>query len=262
MTVFDFLKMKKNGSRISMVACYDYWSARILDESKVDCLLVGDSVAMIVHGNSNTIPAQVEMMETHVRAVSRGAPNKFVIGDLPFLSVRKGLEKAVEAVDRVMKAGANAVKIEGVDGQEDILRHIVQSGVPVMGHIGLIPQSIHQLGGYRVQGRDQKQADDLMDQARRLQDAGCFSIVVECVKNDVAEKITRNLEIPTIGIGAGSKCDGQVLVLHDMLGLFKDIDPKFARKYVDGFRLFREAINCFDDDVKTGSFPSEEESFQ
>ena len=147
MNVLDFLRMKDKGSRISMVACYDFWSAQILEQSEIDCLLVGDSAAMIIHGHPDTIPADIDMMEAHVRAVSLGAPKKFIVGDMPFLSIRKGLVKAVEAVDRIVKAGAHAVKIEGVDGQEDILRHIVESGVPVMGHIGLTPQSIHQLGG-------------------------------------------------------------------------------------------------------------------
>ncbi len=245
-----------------MVTCYDFWSAQILKQSKIDCLLVGDSAAMIIHGYQDTIPADIDMMEAHVRAVSLGAPKKFVVGDMPFLSVRKGLVKAVEAVGRIMKAGAHAVKIEGVDGQEDILRHIVESGVPVMGHIGLTPQSIHQLGGYRIQGRDQKQAEILIAQAQRLQEVGCFSVVLECVGAEVAKKITENLEIPTIGIGAGSECDGQVLVLHDILGLFKNVDLKFVRKYVDGFSLFLDAVNCFDEDVKKSSFPSREESYQ
>lgn len=261
MTVNDFAEMKRSGRRISMITCYDYWSAQIIDQSTVDCILVGDSVAMIIHGYENTIPATVEMMALHVSAVSRGALNKFIVADMPFLSVRKGLKHAMDSVETLMRAGAQAVKIEGVSGHEEIIHHIVESGVPVMGHLGLTPQSVHQLGGYPVQGRKEDEVTALKAEAKQLQELGCFSIVLECVKSDTARTLTRSLQIPTIGIGAGPDTDGQILVLHDMLDLFKNVDPRFVRHYVRGHQLVLDSLNHFDSDVKEGSFPSAEESY-
>ena len=262
MRVLNFQAMKLNQQKISMVTCYDFWSAQIVDESDVDCVLVGDSAAMIMHGHETTIPADLEMMALHIRAVSAGARTKFIVADMPFLSLRCGLTTAMRSVDALMKAGAHSVKIEGIDGQEDIVKHVTESGIPVMGHLGLTPQSIHQLGGFRVQGKGKQAADRLKNQALRVQEAGCFAVVLECVRADVVEAITKLLAIPTIGIGAGPATDGQVLVLHDLLDLFRNVDPKFVRRYLNGHELILKALNQYNEDVKSGSFPSQGESYE
>jgi 3-methyl-2-oxobutanoate hydroxymethyltransferase len=259
--VLDFRARKERGEKIVVTTCYDYPFARMLSQSDVDALLVGDSVAMVIHGHPSTIPATVDMMALHTAAVARGAGNKFIIADMPFLSFRKGVTSTLDAVDALMKAGAHAVKIEGIEGHEDAIRHTVQSGVPTMGHLGLTPQSVHQLGGYTVQGRDASAASLIMSQAMRLEDAGCFAIVLECVPSDVGRTVTERLSIPTIGIGAGPNTDGQVLVLHDLTGLSRDITPRFTRKFVDGFDVLRDAVNAFARAVRAGDFPSSEESF-
>lgn len=261
MNVLDFREMKTAGRKISMITCYDFWSAQILAQSNLDCILVGDSLAMIMHGFKNTIPATPELIGLHLRAVAAGAPEKFLVADMPFLSVRKSLPIAMDAVDIFMKAGAQAVKIEGVEGHEEVIRHIVQSGVPVMGHLGLKPQSIHQVGGYRVHGRGDSEAESLYRQAERIQELGCFAVVLECMQSETAAGISRQLDIPTIGIGAGSGTDGQVLVLHDMLDLFPNVQPKFVRKYGHLYPLILDAVNQYVQDVKNGDFPSEQEAY-
>ncbi len=261
MNVHDFGKMKAEGRKISMVTCYDYTLARIVDRSEVDCVLVGDSVSMVVHGFPSTVHASTPMMAAHLAAVSRGAPSKFIIGDMPFLSYRKGPAEALECVDQLMKAGAQAVKLEGVRGHEEIVSRIVGSGVPVMGHIGLTPQSVHGLGGFRVQGRDETAARELKEQALFLEKLGCFSIVLECVPSALGAEITRSLRIPTIGIGAGEATDGQVLVLHDMLGLNTDFKPKFVRRFMEGHDGVLEALNAYHSATVEGSFPKAEESY-
>lgn len=263
MSILDFQKSKVEERRLSMVTCYDAAFARIIAKSNIDSILVGDSVAMVIHGFESTLSATPEMMATHVAAVKRGLGNspKLLIGDMPFLSNRKGIAVAMNCVEGLMKAGANAVKIEGVWGHEDIISHIVKSGVPVQGHIGLTPQSIHQLGGYKVQGRGEEQKQDLIKQAKRLQELGCFSIVMECVPTDVAKEITLSLEIPTIGIGAGPYCDGQVLVLQDLLGLNGSFKPKFLKTYLESETLVIEALNKFDNEIKISQFPTQKESY-
>lgn len=260
-TTTDLARAKQAGRPISMVTCYDYTSARMVAASEVDCILVGDSAAMVMHGHATTIPADLEMLEMHVSAVARGAPETFIVGDMPFLTHRKGVREAVCAVQRLMRAGAQAVKLEGARGNLEIITHIVESGVPVMGHLGLTPQSIHQLGGNKVQGRSPEQAERLALEARQLQEAGCFALVLELVPTEVASAITRGLDIPTIGIGAGPHTDGQVLVWHDMLGMNPDFTPKFLRTYLDGYGQMVDALNAYNRDVKQGSFPSDEESF-
>jgi 3-methyl-2-oxobutanoate hydroxymethyltransferase len=260
-SVQDFARFKASRRRISMVAAYDAWSATLIARSQVDAILVGDSAAMVLHGHPTTLAATVEMMALHTAAVARLANDKLVIADLPFLSFRKGLVVAMNAVETLMRAGAHAVKLEGVDGNEEIVSHVVGSGVPVMGHIGLTPQSVHQLGGYRVQGRGDGEAEKLLRHAHVLQELGCFAIVLECIPASVAGRITSELRIPTIGIGAGSCTDGQVLVLHDLLGLGTGHTPKFVRKYLDGERVVTDALNHYDDDVKAGRFPAAEESY-
>src|SRR5215470_6344516 len=262
MNVTDFQKMKDEGRKISMVTCYDYSSARAVADSNVDCILVGDSLAMTMHGYPTTLSATTAMMALHTAAVAKGAPAKFIVADLPFLSYRKGLKDAMDAVHELMSAGAHAVKLEGVRGHADIVRHIVDSGVPVMGHLGLTPQSVHGLGGMKVQARTNAALKILASEARELQDAGCFAIVLECVPPQGARTVTDLLKISTIGIGAGTHVSGQVLVYQDMLGLNPGFKPKFLRVYANTFEVIRTALNTYDDDVKSGAFPSETESYR
>lgn len=261
MKIHDFTQKKQNKQKISMVTCYDYSFARILADSEVDCLLVGDSAANVMHGHPTTLSASVNLMALHTAAVARGASNKFIVGDLPFLSYRKDLGSNMTAMGKIMKAGANAVKLEGAKGNLELVRHAVDSGVPIMGHLGLTPQSIHQLGGFKVQGRGKKEHDEIYEEALALEKAGCFSLVLECVPSVLAKEISTDLKIPTIGIGAGVDCDGQVLVLQDMLGMNKEFRPKFLRTYLNGFDVMKEAFNQYHRDVTTEAFPSEKESY-
>lgn len=261
MNVLDFRQRKLAGQKVSMVTCYDYTMARILNQTSVDCLLVGDSLAMVMHGHSSTLPATPELMALHIQAVARGAPEKFIVGDMPFLAHRKGLKKAMDAVQTLMAAGAHAIKIEGVEGHADLIKHIVESGVPVMGHLGLTPQSIHQFGGFKVQGRKDGAVEWLTQQARTLEKSGCFATVLECVPTAVAARVTQSVGIPTIGIGAGPMTDGQVLVLQDLLGLNTQFKPRFVRTFMNGAELVQQALNQYDQQVKSAKFPSEMESY-
>lgn len=259
--ILDFHAKKVSQQKISMITCYDYTSARIAAASDVDCLLVGDSLAMTMHGHKTTLNASVNMMALHTAAVARGAGDKFIVGDLPFMSYRKGLTANMTYVEKIMKAGAHSVKLEGAEGNLQLVRHMVDSGVPVMGHLGLTPQSVNQLGGFKVQGRDEKAQKKIMEHALQLQDAGAFCVVLECVPSKLAQSITAALEIPTIGIGAGPNCDGQVLVMQDLLGLNNEFKPKFVKTYFDGFDAVKKAFNQFHEDVTSGTFPSEKESY-
>lgn len=261
MTVLHFLQARAESRKLSMVTCYDYTFARLLDQSSVDSILVGDSAGMVMHGHSSTLAVDTELMRIHTAAVVRGAPSKFVVADMPFLSYRKGIAAALDAAHPLVAAGAHAVKLEGVNGHEDVVERLVQSGIPVMGHLGLQPQSVNVYGGFRVQGRDNETADAIVRQALLLQSLGAFAIVLECVPAVLAERITQALAIPTIGIGAGAGCDGQVLVLQDMLGLNTDFKPKFARHFADGAHCVVGALNRFDEAVKSGHFPGAEESY-
>lgn len=261
MKIQDFKTRKNTGKKISMVTCYDFWSALIIEKSDVDLILVGDSGAMVMHGHSSTLNADMPMMVAHTAAVAKGAPSKFIVGDMPFLSFRKGIAEGVEAAGQLMKAGAHAVKLEGARGHLDLVHHLVESGIPVMGHLGLTPQSIHQLGGFKVQGRMPEEFQQILEDAFALQKAGCFSIVLECVPAPLAEEITKKLQIPTIGIGAGSVTDGQVLVLQDMLGMNAQFSPKFLRRYLDGHSLILNALNEYHQDVLNVSFPAEKETY-
>ena len=245
-----------------MVTAYDAWSARLVARSQVDAVLVGDSLAMVMHGHATTIPATVHLMALHTRAVAISIDCKFLVADLPFLSCRKGIPKAMAAVGALISSGAQAVKVEGVDGHEDVIGHIVGSGVPVMGHLGLTPQSVNQLGGYRVQGRSASDATSLLRQAQTLQDLGCFSIVLECVPADLAARITSELQLPTIGIGAGADTDGQILVLQDLWGVDPKPSPRFVRRYVDGERVLTDALDRYDADVKDVCFPGPGERYE
>ena len=259
--VNTFKQRKQRGSRLSMVTCYDAWSAGILNGRVVDCLLVEDSLAVVMRGFDSTVHATIEMMELHVAAVARGAPDKFIVANTPFLSCSRGLAVAVDAVRRLMQAGANAVKIEGASHQLSVIREIIEAGVPVMGHLGLTPQSIHNLGGHKVQGKDEASVQKITADARALEAAGCFSIVLECVPNKLGECISRSLRIPTIGIGAGPDTNGQVLVLHDLIGTNPDFSPKFFRRYADVHEVIGASVQRYHGDVVAGSFPSVEESY-
>lgn len=258
-TILDFSRAKREQRPIVMIAAYDALMARVIAESEADAILVGDSAAMVVHGFPSTVHATVEMMCTHVAAVRRGAPEKIVVADMPFLSARRGTAAAVEAAGALMQAGANAVKIEGVTGHEDAIAHVVGSGIPVMGHLGLTPQSVHQLGGYRLQGRAVADAERVCAEARRLEELQAFAIVLECVPAALAEAITEERSIPTIGIGAGGGTAGQVLVLSDLLGLDARFRPRFARRYLAGHDLMRDAVNQFARDVRAANFPAQQE---
>ncbi|HNY11544.1 MAG TPA: 3-methyl-2-oxobutanoate hydroxymethyltransferase [Candidatus Wallbacteria bacterium] len=262
MNVNDFAKYKLKKRKISMITCYDHYSAKIIAATDIDCILVGDSAAMVMHGYDSTIGATSDMMATHVMAVSKGAPDKFIISDMPFLAVRKDKAHAMKCVGALIRAGANAVKIEGVSGHEKIISHIIGSGIPVMGHLGLTPQSVNGLGGYKVQGGSDAARDAIMRDAEKLEKLGAFLIVLECVPAVLAGDISKNLNIPVIGIGAGPKTDGQVLVLQDMLGLTGEFKPKFLRKYLDGSAIFKAAIENYHKDVVSGSFPDESESYE
>ena len=258
-TILDFSRARREQQPIVMIAAYDALMARLVAESSADVILVGDSVAMVVHGFPSTVHATLDMMCTHVAAVRRGAPETFIVGDMPFLTARRGKLAAVEAAGALIQAGANAVKIEGVTGHEDVISHVVASGIPVMGHLGLTPQSVHQIGGYRLQGRAIADAVRLRDEARQLEELGAFSLVLECVPEALAAAITDERVIPTIGIGAGAGTAGQVLVLSDLLGLDPKFQPRFARRDVDGHELVRGALNRFVADVRAAKFPARAE---
>jgi len=262
MKLHDFKRKKEQHQKISMLTCYDYPSACMLAESDIDCVLVGDSVAMAVHGHSSTIMATMDMMVLHTAAVARGLNDQFLVSDLPFLCHRGSQVETVQNVRRLLQAGAHAVKIEG--GDPDVcqtIAHLVASGIPVMGHIGLTPQSVLQLGGYKVQGRGQKQASELLQQAKNLAEAGCFALVIECVPSGLSDDITQSLTIPTIGIGAGVKTDGQVLVWHDMLGLQSEFNFRFVKQFASGKDMLLNAINSYANEVRQAQFPAAEHMF-
>lgn len=258
-SILDFNRARQEGRPIVMVTAYDAPMARLVAESEADVILVGDSAAMVVHGLPSTVHATLDMMVLHTAAVRRGAPDRVVVADLPFLSFRLGREAAVRAAGALMQAGATAVKLEGVAGHEDVVAHLVGSGIPVMGHLGLTPQSVHQLGGYRLQGRSEAEAARLLTEARRLEQLGAFALVLECVPAALAAEITAALSVATIGIGAGAGTSGQVLVLNDLLGLDAEFRPRFARRYLDGRGEILTALNAYARDVRAARFPAREE---
>lgn len=261
-SIQDFATARQEGRKIVMLTAYDYWSARLLNDTPVDCLLAGDSLAMVMHGYPDTLAATTELMALHTRAVRLGAPDRFLVGDMPFLSFRGSRERAMACVQALMQAGAQAVKLEGARGNLKLVRHLVQSGVPVMGHLGLTPQSLHAFGGFKVQARSPEAAQQLLEDAVALEKAGCFALVLECVPDAAAQKVTEALSIPTIGIGAGPGCDGQVLVLQDMLGAQPQFQPRFVRRYADLAGVIRGAVHQFAQEVQSGTFPGPEESYR
>jgi len=256
------LKKMKGKEKIVMVTAYDAPSARMAYDAGIDVILVGDSLGNNVLGYKNTIPVTMEEMIIHVAAVRRGAPEAFVVADMPFLSYQISIEKAIENAGTFLKVGANAVKIEGGEEFGDLVERLVNSGIPVMGHIGLTPQAVNRFGGYRVQGKTEGSRDYLIRSAKELEKRGAFAIVLELVVEDVAKEITESVSIPTIGIGSGKHCDGQVLVWHDLLGLNPDFSPRFSKKYVDLYSIVVEALKRFKEEVKNGVFPGEEHTFK
>ncbi len=262
-TIQDFLKKKAEKKKITILTAYDYPFAKIVDEAGIDAILVGDSVSMVVQGLENTLPVTMDEMIYHTRMVSRAVKNAMVIGDMPFMSYQVNVEEAVRNAGRFLKeADASAVKIEGAAEVAEHIRAMIKSDIPVMAHIGLTPQSIHRMGGYKVQGKSEEAAKKLIEGALIAEDAGAFSIVLEAVPMGLARKITEELSIPTIGIGAGPYCDGQVLVLHDVVGLFERFLPRFAKRYANLRDEALNAVRVYKEEVEKGVFPSEDQSFK
>jgi len=260
-TVPEVRSARERGERLVMITAYDYPGARIADQAGVDLVLVGDSLAMVVLGHADTLAVTMDEMLHHVRAARRGTERALLVADMPYGSFHLGPDQAVaNAVRFVKEAGAQAVKIEGA--RIDVLRALVDAEIPVMGHVGLTPQSIHRFGGFKVQGRGAEAREALLAAARAVEEAGAFSIVLECIPTALAREVTERLTIPTIGIGAGPHCDGQVLVWHDLLGIEERIAPRFVRRYAELGRASREAVAAFAHDVRTGAFPSAEEGFE
>ncbi len=260
-SINEFKKFKDANTKLTMVTCYDHWSAKILSDTKIDCLLVGDSVSMVVHGFDSTVHATTAMMATHTAAVARANTGKLIVTDLPFLQHRSGQRQLMKTVDQLMKAGAHALKIEAAPGQHQVVRELTDSGIPMIGHLGLTPQYVHQFGGYKVQGKTKETHSLIFDHALRLQEAGCHALVLECVPSPLALEITQAVSIPTIGIGAGANVDGQVLVLHDLLGFNKEFHPRFVRKFANGSQWMTDALEQFSNSVIDLDFPRSEESF-
>lgn len=262
-TVKSFIKFKKRREKIAILTAYDFFTARILDQIGMDSILVGDSVNMVFYGSPNTLSISMDQMIYHTKAVSSAVKRALIIGDMPFLSYQASTQEAVSNAGRFLKeGGAGAVKIEGGLEMADTIKRIIEVGIPVMGHIGLTPQSINRFGGYVVRGKSEEEKKYLLESAKKLEQIGCFSILVESVPKKLAKQITESLEVPTIGIGAGAECDGQVLVVNDILGLFEDFKPKFVRRYAELGKEIRKACKNYLNDVKSGRFPSEEESYQ
>ncbi len=258
-TVVD---MKGRGEKISMLTAYDFTMARIIDQAGIDIILVGDSASNVMAGHETTLPITLEQMIYHTQCVVRAAERSLVVADLPFMSYQVTDTGALKSAGRLMKeAGVHAVKLEGGATVVPAIRKIVDAGIPVMGHLGLTPQSIYKFGTYKVRATDSREADQLLQDAKSLQEAGCFAIVLEKIPASLAKRVTESLEIPTIGIGAGMECDGQVLVVHDMLGLNKDFSPRFIRRYADLHKEMTDAIQSYHSDVKKGLFPNETEQY-
>jgi len=260
-TVKDIVDMKKNGKKISVLTSYDYALASLCDKAGVDILLVGDSVGMVVLGYENTILVTMEQMEIFVAAVSRAKQNALVVGDLPFMSYQASISDAITNSGRLIKAGADTVKLEGGSIMADTISAIVKTGIPVMGHIGFQPQTTALSQGYKVQGRTFEAAKQLIEDAKALEGAGAFSIALEMISHEVSKIISESIDIPTIGIGSGLHCDGQVLVIHDILGLYEKLKPKFAKQYLSLSNDVVQAVSKFRSDVESGSFPTEENWF-
>ena len=254
----DFLSARARGVRLTLLTAYDYTMARLLDEAGVDGILVGDSLGMVVQGHANALTVTLDEVIYHTKCVARGASRALVVADLPFMTYQLSPQQALESAGRLMKeGGAQAIKLEGGIRSADAVAAIVRADIPVVGHVGMTPQSVHRFGGFRVQ----RDADKLIRDAKAIEQAGAFAIVLECVPADLAARVTSMLNVPTIGIGAGAGCDGQVLVVQDMLGMYSDLHPKFVKQYADVGRLIRQAVVSYCQEVKDGVFPDTETSF-
>ena len=261
-TTASIIKMKRDGEKIPMLTAYDYPTAKTLDELSIPMILVGDSLGMVVLGYESTVYVTMDDMVHHTRAVARGAKRSLIIADMPFMSYRQGRQEALKNAARLLQeGGAQAVKLEGGESVAETLHHIVENGVPVMGHIGLTPQSVNQLGGYRIQGKTPEKAAQLLRDAKALEDAGAFSIVLECVPAPLARLITERVSVPTIGIGAGVHCDGQVQVINDILATCPDFTPRHTRIYASIGDATAEAVAAYRDDVRDSLFPTDKQSF-
>ncbi len=260
-TVLRLAKMKKKGERIVCLTAYDYSFARLLDQVGVDVILVGDSAANVVYGMETTLQIGMAEMVYHTRAVARAVRRALVVSDMPFLSYQVSVERAVANAGRLLQAGAAAVKVEGSGPVVETVRKLVEYGIPVMGHLGLTPQAVHKLGGYRLQARRPEEQEKLLADALTLEAAGCFTVVLEKIPAELAKRVTSCLQIPTIGIGAGPDCDGQVLVLQDMLGFFDEPKYKFVKRYAELGQTVRQAVENYIVDVRAGRFPAPEHSF-
>ena len=261
-TIHTLQRMKAASEKITMLTCYDATFARLLDDAGVDVMLVGDSLGMVVQGHTTTLPVTLDEVIYHTRAVVRGSRRAQIVGDMPFMSYQTSVEDAMRSAGRLVKeGGAEAVKLEGGAQHAELVHRLVATGIPVMGHIGLTPQSVHQMGGFKVQGRDCEGARRLVDDARTLEQAGAYALVLEGIPLELAREITDSISIPTIGIGAGVHCDGQVLVIYDLLGMNEDFKPRFVRRYENLAVRVRTAVDEYSDDVRSARFPSEDESF-
>lgn len=261
-TTATFAKMKKNGEKISMLTCYDYSTAKLMDESGINAILVGDSLGNVIMGYPDTLSVTMEDMIHHGRAVSRGCESAMVVIDMPFMSYQASIYDAVTNAGRLMKEGrGHAVKLEGGASVCAQIKAITEAGIPVMAHVGMTPQAVNMFGGFKVQGKSEEVARQIIEDALAVQEAGAFSVVLECVPDRLAALISEKLDIPTIGIGAGAGCDGQILVYQDMLGMFSDFVPKFVKKFANVGEVMKKAFTDYDAEVKAGSFPAKEHCF-
>ena len=262
-TVTDFFKAKQNGEKLTVLTAYDYSMAKLIDDSSIDSILVGDSLGMVCLGYENTLSVTMEDMIHHTKAVVRGAKNTLVVVDMPFMSYQVSVENAVINAGRLIKeTGATAVKVEGGIEIVDTVKAMVRAQIPVMGHLGLTPQSVNVMGGFKVQGKTEEAAKKLIEDAKILEEAGVFSIVLECIPAKLAEIISKEINVPTIGIGSGNGCDGQVLVYHDMLNMFSGFKPKFVKTFADVGDQIKQGLKKYAEEVKSGEFPSQEHTFK
>ncbi|MBN1035474.1 UNVERIFIED_ORG: 3-methyl-2-oxobutanoate hydroxymethyltransferase [Clostridium botulinum] len=262
-TIATFQEFKNKGKKISMLTAYDYSMAKIIDESGINGILIGDSLGMVIKGEEDTLSVTVDEIIYHTKSVKKGAKNALIVSDMPFLSYHTSVEEAVKNAGKMIKeGGANAVKLEGGASVIKQIKAIVDAQIPVMGHLGLTPQSVNAFGGFKIQGKSEEAAKRLIEDAKLIEEAGAFAIVLECVPKKVAEIITKEISIPTIGIGAGNECDGQILVYQDMLGMFDDFIPKFVKQYANLGAQMREAIQIYIGEVGEGSFPQDKHSFK
>ena len=262
-TVSTFQRLKDGGEKIAMLTAYDYSTAQVLDKAEVDAILVGDSLAMVVLGHENTYNITIDEMLIFIKAVSRGAKNSFIIGDMTFMCYNLSIEQGLENAGKMIKAGANAVKLEGCNEHIlELVKRCVESGVPVLGHLGFTPQLMNTIGGHKIQGKTSDKIETILESAKKLQEAGCFGIVLELMPSESAKYITENLTIPTIGIGAGVYCSGQIVVIDDILGKFTDFTPKFVKKYANLHDEILKGVETYKQEVKSMIFPSSKESFE